>query len=104
LVGYEKVEAELEGLGVSVYAASVDTGDEAREVANDVSFAIGAGVTREQADAIGGWWDEGRGIVQPSQFVIRRDGTIIQSTYSDGPLGRLLAEDVIGLVKFLTKQ
>ena len=104
MVGYEKVEAELEALGVSVYAASVDSGDEAREVANDVSFPIGAGVTREQAEAIGAWWDDGRSIVQPAQFVIRRDGTIVQSTYSDGPLGRLLAEDVLGLVNFLVKQ
>jgi hypothetical protein len=35
---------------------------------------------------------------------MRRDGSIIQSTYSDGPLGRLLAEDVLGLVNFLVKQ
>lgn len=69
-----------------------------------MSFPIGAGVTREQAEAIGAWWEDRRGIVQPSQFLMRRDGSIIQSTYSDGPLGRLLAEDVLGLVNFLVKQ
>jgi len=69
-----------------------------------VSFPIGAGVTREQAEVIGAWWEDRRGIVQPSQFLMRRDGSIIQSTYSDGPLGRLLAEDVLGLVNFLVKQ
>ncbi len=73
-------------------------------MASEVSFPIGAGVTREQAEAIGAWWDDGRSIVQPAQFLIRRDGTIVQSTYSDGPLGRLLAEDVLGLVKFLVSQ
>ena len=73
-------------------------------MADEVSFPIGAGVTREQAEAIGAWWEDRRGIVQPSQFLMRRDGSIIQSTYSDGPLGRLLAEDVLGLVNFLVKQ
>jgi len=73
-------------------------------VADEVSFPIGAGITREQAEAIGAWWEDRRGIVQPSQFLMRRDGSIIQSTYSDGPLGRLLAEDVLGLVNFLVKQ
>ena len=73
-------------------------------MADGVSFPIGAGVTREQAEAIGAWWEDRRGIVQPSQFLMRRDGSIIQSTYSDGPVGRLLAEDVLGLVNFLVKQ
>ena len=73
-------------------------------MADEVSFPIGAGVTREQAEAIGAWWEDRRGIVQPSQFLMRRDGSIIQSTYSDGPLGRLLADDVLGLVNFLVKQ
>lgn len=73
-------------------------------MADEVSFPIGAGITREQAEAIGAWWEDRRGIVQPSQFLMRRDGSIIQSTYSDGPLGRLLAEDVLGLVNFLVKQ
>ena len=73
-------------------------------MADEVSFPIGAGVTREQAEAIGAWWEDRRGIVQPSQFLMRGDGSIIQSTYSDGPLGRLLAEDVLGLVNFLVKQ
>ncbi|MGE4617924.1 MAG: hypothetical protein AAEJ43_13015, partial [Gammaproteobacteria bacterium] len=76
----------------------------AQEVADEVSFPIGAGITREQAEGIGAWWEDRRGIVQPSQFLMRRDGSIIQSTYSDGPLGRLLAEDVLGLVNFLVKQ
>ena len=73
-------------------------------MADEVAFPIGAGVTREQAEAIGAWWEDRRGIVQPSQFLMRRDGSIIQSTYSDGPLGRLLADDVLGLVNFLVKQ
>lgn len=89
---------------MTVYAASVDSGDKAAEVASDVSFAIGEGVTRETADAIGAWWEGKRGIVQPSQFLFRQGGAIVQSTYSDGPLGRVVAEDLCGLVNFLKSQ
>ncbi len=94
----------MQKLGVSVFAASVDTGENAAKIASDLSYAIGEGVTREQADLIGAWWEDRRSIVQPSQFVMRRDGTIIQATYSDGPLGRLDAADVCGLVNFILSQ
>lgn len=86
---------------MSVFAGSVDTGEKAQEVASDVSFPVAEGVTRETADELGAWWEEKRGIVQPSEFVIRRDGTIVQSSYSDGPLARTQAEDVCMLVNFL---
>lgn len=94
----------LAELGIAVYAASVDTGDDADALAKDVSFPLAQGVTREIAEQIGAWWEDRRGIVQPSQFLFRRGGEIVQSTYSDGPLGRLEATDVCGLVGFLKKQ
>lgn len=87
-----------------MFAASVDTGEDAAKIASDKSYAIGQGVTREVADTVGGWWEERRSIIQPSQFLMRRDGTIVQSTYSDGPLGRMDAADVCGLVNFLISQ
>lgn len=104
MVGFEENKDALQKLGVSVYAASVDTGENAEQVAAEVSFPVGQGVTQDIATAIGAWWEDKRGIIQPTQFLMRRDGTIIQSTYSDGPLGRLLAEDVCALVNFLIKQ
>lgn len=89
---------------MSIYAASVDTGEKASEVAADLSYPVGQGVSREIADLLGAWWEDRRGIIQPTQFLLRRDGSIVQSTYSDGPLGRLDAADVCGLVNFLISQ
>jgi peroxiredoxin len=89
---------------VSIYAASVDTGEKASEVAAELSYPLGQGVSREIADSLGAWWEDRRGIIQPTQFLLRRDGSIVQSTYSDGPLGRLDAADVCGLVNFLISQ
>ena len=103
MAGFEEKRSELDALGVSVFAASVDTGDKAQEVADEVSFPVAGGVTRELADSLGAWWEEKRGFVQPSEFLMRGDGTIVQSSYSDGPLARLQAEDVCALVNFLKK-
>ncbi|MFT4580808.1 MAG: peroxiredoxin [Gammaproteobacteria bacterium] len=89
---------------MSIYAASVDTGEKASEVAAELSYPLGQGVSREIADSLGAWWEDRRGIIQPTQFLLRRDGSIVQSTYSDGPLGRLDAADVCGLVNFLISQ
>ena len=93
----------MAGLGVKVFAASVDSQEDASTVQNDVGFPIGYSVSRETADSLGAWWNEDRSFMQPSQFLMKASGEIIQSTYSDGPLGRMLAGDVCGLVGFLRK-
>jgi peroxiredoxin len=103
LAGFEAKKAELDALGVSVYAGSVDTGDRAAEVANEVSFPVAQGISREVGDALGAWWDPKRGFVQPTEFLTKGDGTIIQASYSDGPLARTLVDDVLALVGFYQK-
>jgi len=100
LVGFENAKAEFDALGAQVVAASVDPIEKAQEVAAEVSFPVGFGVTRADADALGSWWEDRRSIIQPSEFVVGADGKVIVSSYSDGPLGRIDAADVIRLIKF----
>lgn len=104
MVGYQGHLDALKNLGASVLAASVDPEDKAREVAADVSFPIAHGVVREQADAIGAWWEPRRGIVQPSEFVVGEDGKVLLSTYSSGPVGRMAAEDLVKLLELFEKR
>ena len=104
MVGFEKLKGELDALGAKVFAASVDPIDKAREVAAEVSFPVGYGVTREIADKLGSWWEERRSIIQPSEFVLGADGKILASSYSDGPIGRIDAADVIKMINFREAQ
>ena len=104
MVGFEKLKGELDALGAKVFAASVDPIDKAREVAAEVSFPVGYGVTREIADKLGAWWEERRSIIQPSEFVLGADGKILASSYSDGPIGRIDAADVIKMINFREAQ
>ncbi len=99
MVGFEKHKAELDGLGIKVAAASVDPIERAREVAHEVSFPIGYGVTRDIADRLGSWWEDRRQIIQPTELIVNGEGTVIGSSYADGPLGRIEAPDVISLIK-----
>ena len=105
MAAFEAKKAELAELGVSVWAASVDSEEKTSEVkASGVSLPIGFGVTRDLADRLGSWWDETRGYVQPSEFVFRRDGRILQSSYSSGPLARTDPADVASLLRFLIER
>ncbi len=90
----------MDKLGASVVAASVDPIDKAREVADEVGFPVGYGVTRDIADALGSWWEDRRQIIQPSEFVLGPDNKVVISSYADGPLGRIEAADVVRLVNF----
>lgn len=100
MAGFEKQKKELEAIGAKVVAASVDPIDKAWEVAAEVSYPIGYGVTRDIADKLGAWWEDRRGIIQPSEFVVGADGKIVTSSYSSGPLGRIEASDVVKLIQF----
>ena len=78
--------------------------DKATDVQEELGFPIAYGVTREQADAIGAWWEDRRDIIQPSEFVLDGDGKVLSATYSTGPIGRMDAGDALKLVKFLERK
>ena len=100
MVGFEKTISELRGLNAEVVAASVDPIDKAKEVADEVSFPVGYGMTRADADALGSFWEDRRSIIQPSEFIVDPDGKVLWSSYSDGPLGRLDAADAVRWINF----
>ena len=104
MLGFANLKDELDALGIKVAAASVDPIDKAREVADEVNFPVGYGVTREIADKLGSWWMPGREAIQPTELIIGPEGKVVASSYSDGPLARTLAEDVISLVKIYDKR
>ena len=98
--GFSKLKDELDKLSVKVVAASVDDLENAKTIADQNNFPIGYGVTKDIADTLGSWWEDRRQIIQPSEFIINAEGKVMASSYSDGPLGRIDAGDVIKMVNF----
>ena len=103
LVAFEEYKDSLIKLDVKILAASVDTGDASREVADEVSFEIAEGVTREEANQLGAWYGDARHpeMIQPSEFLVKADGKVMMSSYSAGPLGRINPDDLIKVINFL---
>jgi hypothetical protein len=82
-------------------AGTVDTEEQTLEVAKDLSFPVAYGMTRADADQIGAWWEPRRDHIQPSEFILRGDGKVIASTYSNSPVGRMDPAETLVLMKFL---
>ena len=99
MAGFQAALPELSALGAKVVAASVDPIEKAREVAAELSFPHGYGVTRETGNLLGSWWEDRRNFIQPSEFVLDDQGKVVISSYSAGPLGRIEGADVIKLIK-----
>lgn len=89
---------------MQVIAASIDTGDDAKKIADTVSFPVLEGVTRDMANQIGAWWEERQGIIQPSEFILDAEGKVRTSTYSSGPIGRIAADSALAVIKFYESQ
>ena len=70
-------------------------------MANEVSFPVGFGAGEEHRDLLGSWWEDRRGLIQPSEFIIDSNGKVVMSSYSSGPLARIEAQDVIKMINFL---
>lgn len=86
---------------MSIVAGSKDDRDKAEEVGVPLPFPVAYGVTREQADTLGAWWDETRDFMQPSEFILNHRGRVIHSTYSSSPVGRTDPAETLVLLKLL---
>ena len=88
-------------------AASTDPLEKARETVleHSLTFPVGYGLPlKATAAALGAFYDEKRGFLQATGFVVKPDRTVAVAQYSSGPIGRLVWQDVVGLVQFYTKQ
>lgn len=102
--GFSEQLETFKGLGASVIAVTAEPLEKAQEVADKVSLPIAYGVTKDQTDLFGAWWEDRRQIVQPSDFVLNEGGKVMSATYSTGPIGRLEADDAIRFIQFMEKQ
>jgi peroxiredoxin len=107
LAAFEKARPRLEEEGIVVIAASTDPMDKASETVKEhvLGFPVGYALpVKETAATLGAFYEEKRGFLQATGFVVRPDRTIAVSQFSSGPIGRLVWQDVLGLVQFYKKQ
>jgi peroxiredoxin len=98
LAAYEARKADFDALDATIYAASVDTLEQAREVAaKGITFPIGYGVTMEESQTFGAWpaTDQHGTSIQPSEFLLGRGGVVLGSMYASGQVGRMGADEAL---------
>lgn len=107
LAGFSRAADALAELGVKVAALSVD--DEAATAAivakHRLKFPVGYGADADLvAAATGASTNDNPRYLQSTGFVLDPDGKVITAVYSSGAIGRLVAEDVAGFVRYVKSQ
>jgi peroxiredoxin len=90
-----------------IIALSVDPLDKAKEMAERVTatFPIGYGLeVPRDADKVGARWEERRKIIHATNFVIDADKNVTQACFATGPIGRIVAENVLRSVQGAKKR
>ncbi len=94
---------QFESEQVKIIAGSVDPIDKTKELVEKlgITFPVAYGINAEEASRLlGVFYEEERKFIHSTGFLVRPDNTIEVAVYSTGPIGRFVAKDVFGLVKF----
>lgn len=106
LAGFSRALDTLSELNVKVIALSVD--DEQTSAAlvakHKLRFPVGHSADADAiAAATGAYVNDHPRYLQSTGFVLAPDGTVRLAVYSSGAIGRLVADDVIGFVRYLSE-
>jgi peroxiredoxin len=104
LRAFQRSQDKLTELGAKVVALSVDDEATTRTLADKhgLTFPLGHSADADEiSEATGAFVNEDPKYLQSTGFVLDPDGKIVVSVYSSGAIGRLVPEDVIGLLRYL---
>src|SRR5215471_8771937 len=104
LAAFARAKAKLDELGLKVVALSVDNKANAAALVekHSLNLPVGYGVDAEKiAASTGAYVNDSPRYLQSTGFVLDPNGKVITAVYSSGAIGRLVAEDVIGFVRYV---
>ena len=107
MAAFERAQDKLRVEDIRAIAASADPQDRAAETVAELglSMPVGYGLpVKETAATLGAFFEERRGFLHATGFVVKPDRTIAVAQYSTGPIGRLVWQDVLGLVQHYKQQ
>lgn len=103
LESFQRHRERFEEADVRVVALSADPEAEAEATVEEhgLDYPVGFGLDpARMRETLGAYVDEEDGYVQATGFVLRPGGTVALAVYSSGAVGRLVAEDALGLVAY----
>jgi len=99
---YQAHLEEFEAENTDILALSVDPLDQAKEMVakTGATFPIGYGLKVPQdADKVGAYWEERRGIIHATNFTLDANGRVLQACFATGPIGRIAAVDALSSIR-----
>lgn len=106
LADYQDHLDQFKELGIEVAAFSVDPREDAELIIDDLNLDYPVFYDLDCnsiADKTGIYYDRDNEFFHATGFLLKND-KVRQATYSSGPIGRMVAEDVTGLVEFYQSQ
>jgi len=104
LRAFERAGQELADAGIRVAALSVDDQDTTAALVakHRLTFPVGYGADAAGIASLTGAFVNPEPVyLQSTGFVLDPAGRVVVSVYSSGAIGRLVPEDVLGLVRYL---
>jgi peroxiredoxin len=104
LRAFRRAADQLAELDIRAVALSVDDEATTRQTiaAHGPDFPVGHSADADAvAAATGAFVNDEPRYLQSTGFVLDREGRVIVSPYSSGAIGRLVPDDVIGLIKYV---
>ena len=104
LRAFQRASDALGDAGVRVVALSVDSETDTADLAarHGLTFPLGFGADAAAvSDLTGAFVNSEPVYLQSTGFVLDPAGKVVVSVYSSGAIGRLVPDDVIGLVRYL---
>ena len=104
LRAFQRALDSLAEVGAKVVALAVDDEATTAELVtkHGLRFPIGHSADAKAISAAtGAFVDPERGFLQSTGFVLNPEGRVVVSVYSSGAIGRLVPDDVVGLIRYL---
>jgi peroxiredoxin len=102
LRAFQRAQDKLSELDIKVVALSVDDEATTRELIekHGLTFPVGHSAdARAVAQETGAFVNDDPLYLQSTGFVLAPDGRVVVSVYSSGAIGRLVPEDIVGIVR-----
>ena len=104
LRAFQRAAEKLDGVDVKIVSLSVDDEATARELIAKHGLTFPVGHSADAAaihEATSAFVNDDPVYLQSTGFVLDPDGNVVVSVYSSGAIGRLVPDDVAGLVNYV---
>jgi peroxiredoxin len=106
LVAFSRALDTLSELSVKVSALSVDDEETSAALVAKRRLRLPVGHSADAdkiASAVGAYVNDDPHYLQSTGFILGPDGTVRLAVYSSGAIGRLVVDDVVGFIRYLTE-